>query len=241
MAVATSVLVVDDEANIRELVSVYLTAAGYSVATASDGAAAVEAARADEPDLIVLDIGLPGMSGAEVCSAIRGFSSVPIVMLTARSTDLDKVALLEAGADDYVVKPFSPPELVARVRAVLRRTSADPAENSGPASGQSTETVVSVGGLKLDAEAREVTVDGVPVAVTAREFDLLIAMARRPGVVFSREQLLEVALGFSEYLEARGVDVHVRHLREKLGDDAATPRFIETVRGVGYRVKRDAT
>jgi len=233
------VLVVDDEANIRELVSVYLTAAGYSVAAVADGASAVEAVRAGAPDLVVLDIGLPDMSGAEVCSAIRVFSAVPIVMLTARDTDLEKVALLEAGADDYVVKPFSPPELVARVRAILRRAGA-PGGAAGPEADVS-RAVVSVGGLRLDPEAREVTVDGDAVALTAREFDLLAAMARRPGVVFTREQLLESALGFADYSEARGVDVHVRHLREKLGDDAAAPRFIETVRGVGYRVKRDAT
>jgi DNA-binding response OmpR family regulator len=237
----TSVLVVDDEANIRELVSVYLTAAGYSVACAADGREAVEIVRASEPDLIVLDIGLPGMSGAEACSAIRAFSKVPIVMLTARDTDLDKVALLEAGADDYVVKPFSPPVLVARVRAVLRRAGGGAASEDGSTVARSAaEAVVTVGGLSLDAEEREVAVDGVPVALTAREFDLLMAMARRPGVVFSREQLLEAALGFSDYSEVRGVDVHVRHLREKLGDDATTPRFIETVRGVGYRVKREA-
>ena len=235
------VLVVDDEANIRELVSVYLTAAGYSVECASDGPEALAAVHASEPSLIVLDIGLPGMSGAEVCSAIRVFSRVPIVMLTARDTDLDKVALLEAGADDYVVKPFSPPELVARVRAVLRRTSGGPAERGGTPSGEARASLVSVGGLALDPEAREVSVDGALVALTAREFDLLLTMARHPGVVFSREQLLESAVGFSDFSEARGVDVHVRHLREKLGDDAAAPRFIETVRGVGYRVRRDAT
>ena len=238
----TSVLVVDDEANIRELVSVYLTAAGYAVTSASDGKAAVDAVRASVPDLIVLDIGLPKMNGAEVCSAIREFSAVPIVMLTARDTDLDKVALLEAGADDYVVKPFSPPVLVARVRAVLRRAGgAAEGEGARSPAGSGADSVVSVGGLSLDAEERLVTVDGAPVALTAREFDLLMAMARRPGVVFSREQLLEAALGFSDFSEVRGVDVHVRHLREKLGDDAVTPRFIETVRGVGYRVKRDAS
>ena len=233
------VLVVDDEANIRELVSLYLTAAGYSVSCAADGAAAVEAVKTAEPDLVVLDIGLPGASGAEVCSAIRAVSSVPIVMLTARDTDLDKVTLFEAGADDYVVKPFSPPELVARVRAILRRTDARPV--AAPQDVAEGGAVIAVGGLTLDAEAREVRVDDVAVALTAREFDLLMAMARRPGVVFSREQLLESALGFADFSEARGVDVHVRHLREKLGDDAAAPRFIETVRGVGYRVKRDAT
>ena len=243
-----TVLVVDDEANIRDLVSLYLTAAGFSVVCACDGDEALEHVRGGDVQLVVLDIMLPGMSGAEVCSAIREFSRVPIVMLTAREGALDKVALLEAGADDYVVKPFSPPELVARVRAVLRRTDDIAAPSDRDGAGESgtqgadavgDATVVSIGGLALDPDAREVLVDGAPVTLTAREFELLLAMARRPGVVFSREQLLEAALGFSDYAEARGVDVHVRHLREKLGDDASEPRFIETVRGVGYRVKRD--
>jgi DNA-binding response OmpR family regulator len=230
-----TVLVVDDEANIRELVSLYLTAAGYSVEFACDGREAVDKARAVAPDLIVLDIMLPGISGAEVTAQIRAFSRVPILMLTARDTDLDKVALLEAGADDYVVKPFSPPELVARVRAVLRRSEGQAAS---PVAG--SDSAVHLGGLMLDPESREIAVDGQQIALTAREFDLLLAMVRRPGAVFSREQLLESALGFSDFTEARGVDVHIRHLREKLGDDAAEPRFIETVRGVGYRVRRDA-
>ena len=233
-----TVLVVDDEANIRDLVGLYLTAAGFSVEQAEDGPSALAKFAEASPDLVVLDIMLPGMSGADVCSAIRAISAVPIVMLTARDTDLDKVALLEAGADDYIVKPFSPPELVARVRAVLRRTSAAPPAET-PAG--SSRGAVDVGALTIDPETREVTVDGEQVALTAREFDLLLAMARRPGVVFSREQLLESAIGFADYAEARGVDVHVRHLREKLGDTAADPRFIETVRGVGYRVRRDAT
>jgi DNA-binding response OmpR family regulator len=232
-----TVLIVDDEANIRELVSLYLTAAGFSVECAQSGPEAVEKVRALSPDLVVLDIMLPGATGAEVTAQVREFSRVPIVMLTARDTDIDKVSLLEAGADDYLVKPFSPPELVARVRAVLRRT-AETAEGARQADAGSQ--AVRIGGLAVDPESREVTVDGEPVALTAREFDLLLAMARRPGVVFSREQLLDAALGFSDFAEARGVDVHVRHLREKLGDDAALPRFIETVRGVGYRVKRDA-
>jgi len=235
-----TVLVVDDEANIRELVSVYLRAAGFDIESAPDGPSAIEIFRAVAPDLVVLDIMLPGMTGAEICAQIRAESRVPIVMLTARDTDADKVALLESGADDYVVKPFSPPELVARVRAVLRRVSADGAPAGESAASTPAETVVSAGGLTLDTETREVTVDGQPVALTAREFDLLLAMARRPGVVFSREQLLEAALGYADFAEARGVDVHVRHLREKLCDDAATPRFIETVRGVGYRVRKDA-
>lgn len=235
----TTVLVVDDEANIRELVSVYLQAAGFTIECAADGPSALERFHAVAPDLVVLDIMLPGMSGAEVCAKIRAESRVPIVMLTAKDTDADKVTLLEGGADDYVVKPFSPPELVARIRAVLRRTSGDAAAGE-VAAGRAAGTVVRAGGLVLDAETRDVTVDDQPIALTAREFDLLLAMTRRPGVVFSREQLLEAALGYADFAEARGVDVHIRHMREKLGDDAAAPRFIETVRGVGYRVRRDA-
>jgi two-component system response regulator ResD len=235
-----SILVVDDEANIRELVSVYLTAAGYSVDTAEDGIEALAKARSRAHDLIVLDIMLPGMDGAAVCSAIRAESRVPIIMLTARDTDLDKVAMLEAGADDYVVKPFSPPEFVARVRAILRR-SAEAASLAEHSIGTHSHAApVSVGGLSIDPATRDVIVDGAQIALTTREFDLLYAMAGEPGVVFSRETLLERAVGFADFVDARGIDVHVRHLREKLGDEAATPRFIETVRGVGYRVRKDA-
>jgi DNA-binding response OmpR family regulator len=154
-------------------------------------------------------------------------------MLTARDTELDKIALLEYGADDYVVKPFSPPELVARARAILRRADSAPQR---PA-----ERPITVGGLAIDPATREVTVDGVVVELTAKEFDLLATMAAEAGVVFSRERLLERAWGFVDYVDARGIDVHVRHVREKLGDEAAAPRFVETVRGVGYRVRRDAT
>jgi DNA-binding response OmpR family regulator len=235
-----TVLVVDDEANIRELVSVYLQAAGFTIEYAADGIAAIERFHAVSPDLVVLDIMLPGMTGAEVCAKIRAESSVPIVMLTAKDTDADKVALLESGADDYVVKPFSPPELVARVRAVLRRATGEGSATTDGTSSGSAATVVRTGGLVLDTETRDVTVDGKSIPLTAREFELLIAMARRPGVVFSRDQLLEAALGYADFAEARGVDVHIRHMRDKLGDDAAAPRFIETVRGVGYRVRKDA-
>jgi len=177
---------------------------------------------------------LPGIDGLQVCRAMRETASTPIIMLTARDSDLDKVALLEAGADDYVVKPFSPPELVARVRALLRRSAATHEETTAD---QGTE--VSAGGLTLNLAERTVSVDGAPVSLTAREFDLLARMASAPGVVFSRERLLESSTGLAEYAEARGVDVHVRHLREKLGDDAAAPRFVETVRGVGYRLRKD--
>ncbi len=230
------VLVIDDEANIRELVSVYLTAAGFTVQQAPDGVSGLREFERDTPDLVILDIMLPGMDGAEVCRRIRAQSVVPVIMLTARDTDLDKVKLLEAGADDYMTKPFSPPELVARVRAVLRRFQAAPA--SGPAA---PAPEIAVGGLRIDPASREVSVDGTPVELTAKEFDLLATMASEPGVVFSRERLLELVWGFDEFLEGRGVDVHIRHLREKLGDDAFAPRFVETVRGAGYRVRRATT
>lgn len=231
------VLVVDDEANIRELVRVYLTAAGLEVEEAADGETGLERARELRPDLVVLDIMMPGIDGLELCRALRAESDVPVVMLTARSGAVDKVALLEAGADDYIVKPFSPPELVARLRAVLRR-----AQTSVKASApdERHRTLV-LGGLSLDPATREVAVDGRPVPLTAREFDLLAALMFEPGVVFPRARLLECVWGFSEYVDERGVDVHVRHIREKLGDDATTPRFVETVRGVGYRVRKDAS
>jgi len=226
-----SILIVDDEANIRELVTVYFTAAGFDVRHAADGPSGLRSALEDPPDLVLLDIMLPGIDGQAVCRRLRETTKVPVIMLTARGGELDKVALLESGADDYVTKPFSPPELVARARAVLRRTQQVP---------QAPPTLVTVGGLSVDEAERRVTVDGVDVVLTAKEFDLLAAMASEPGVVFSRERLLERAWGFADFVDARGVDVHIRHLREKLGDEAASPRFVETVRGVGYRVRRDA-
>ncbi len=224
-----TILIVDDEANIRELVNVYLASAGFTVLEAADGPAALATLRDADPDVVILDLMLPGMDGAEVCRKMRCVSQVPIIILTARDTDVDKVALLDAGADDYVTKPFSPPELVARVRAVLRR------------GGKATcpEEALTLGGLILDPATREVVLDGEPVNFTAKEFDLLAVMLAEPGIVFSRSRLLERVWGLADYMDERGVDVHIRHLREKLGDDASTPRFIETVRGVGYRVHRD--
>jgi len=229
-----SVLVIDDAANIRELVALYFTAAGFEVRQAADGVGGLAAALDDPPDLVLLDIMLPGLDGAEVCRRIREASGVPIIMLTARDSALDKVGLLESGADDYVVKPFDPPELVARARAVLRRSS-------GGAIAEAPAAPIAVGGLRVDTAQRAVSVDGAPVELTAKEFDLLATMAAEPGVVFSRDRLLERVWGFTDFVEERGVDVHVRHLREKLGDDANEPRFVETVRGVGYRVRKDAS
>jgi len=222
-------LVVDDEANIRELVGLYLQSAGLEVEYCADGEEAVARACAGDCDVIVLDIMLPSMDGIEVCRRIRERSDVPIIMLTAREGDLDKVGALETGADDYVTKPFSPPELVARVRALIRRAGTPVAQS----------TTLRIGTLEIDPATRDVSVAGSHVTLTAREFDLLHALARQPGVVLTRRQLLEAAWGFAEYVDERGVDVHIRHIREKLGDDAAAPRFIETVRGVGYRAVRD--
>lgn len=220
-------LVVDDEANIRELVGLYLEGAGFTVTYSADGAEAVDLACGGGFDIVILDVMLPSMSGVEACRKIRECSAVPIIMLTARDSDLEIVGALETGADDYVTKPFSPPELVARVRAILRRAP----------SGQSRGPIV-VGSLVLDPSTHEVTVDGAPVTLTAKEFDLLHALMRQPGVVLTRQQLLEAAWGFTEFVDERGVDVHIRHIREKLGDDASEPRFIETLRGVGYRAVR---
>jgi DNA-binding response OmpR family regulator len=229
-----TVLVIDDAANIRELIALYFTAAGFDVLQAADGPSGLTYALEGEPDLVLLDIMLPGLDGASVCRGIRERSDVPVIMLTARDADIDKVALLEAGADDYVVKPFSPPELIARARAVLRR-----GRGGESAHAEATPEAIRVGGLAIDPSTREVTVDGAAVELTAKEFDLLATMAADPGVVFSRDRLLERVWGFTEFVEGRGVDVHVKHLREKLGDDAGVPRFIETVRGVGYRVRKD--
>lgn len=228
-----TVLVIDDEATICDLIELYLTAAGLDVLCAHDGAQGLSLFRECSPELVLLDFMLPGMDGLEVCRAIRAESSTPIVMLTARDSDKDKVTLLEAGADDYVVKPFSPPVLVARVRAVLRRSNG---ELGG--AGFTTAERIDRGGLTIVPAERHVAVDGRPVGLTAREFDLLHVLAEQPGVVFTREQLLSRVADGAEYVDIRGVDVHVRHLREKLDDDANSPRFIETVRGVGYRLRK---
>lgn len=230
-----SVLVVEDEANMLELVSVYLTAAGFKVIPARDGVSGREAFDVARPDVVVMDLMLPGLSGQALLKHIRDSASTPVVVLTARDSDIDKVELLEGGADDYVTKPFSPPELIARIRALLRRTSTHEVTDEGL---PDDERVIHIGGLSISPAEREVTVDGSPVDLTTREFDILIAMARRPGVVFSREQLLTSVVGLTEYVDPRGVDVHVRHLRAKLGDDAHRPRFVETVRGAGYRIKK---
>ena len=220
------VLVVDDEVPLTVVVSSYLEREVFKVSVAHTGPDAVEAARNDRPDLIVLDVMLPGFDGVEVCRQVRQFSDAYIIMLTARDEEVDKILGLSMGADDYLVKPFSPRELIARVRAMLRRP------RTSSTSGLAELRVV--GGLTIDLEARLVLVDGAPVEVTRTEFDVLAAMVSRPRAVLTRRQLIEAVWGPGWYGDEHVVDVHVNHLRTKLGDDATDPRFVRTVRGVGY-------
>jgi len=218
------VLVVDDEMKIARLVRDYLTEAGFDVALASTGPAAVAAVRSDRPDLVVLDLGLPGMDGYDVTRAIRGRSAIPIIMLTARSEETDRIVGLELGADDYVVKPFSPRELVARVKAVLRRTGGEVA----------TETI-RVMDVQIDLPHRSVDRGGSRIELTATEFELLRALASNPGRVFTRGQLLDSIRGVSFESYERAIDAHIKNLRKKLEPDPRRPRYVLTVYGVGYK------
>jgi len=221
------VLVVDDEVPLTGVVSSYLVREGFDVSVAHSGPDAVESARALGPVLIVLDVMLPGFDGIEACRQIRQFSDAYIIMLTARDEEVDKVLGLSMGADDYIIKPFSPRELIARVRAMLRRPRASSADGLFAAR-------IEVGGLSLDAEARTLHVDGRLTEVTRTEFDLLAVMASRPRAALTRRQLIEAVWGPGWFGDEHVVDVHIGHLRTKLGDDASEPRFIRTVRGVGY-------
>ena len=222
-----TILVVDDAPNIVELLRLYLEGAGYATVVATDGPAAVELHRKHRPDLVILDLMLPGMDGFEVCRAIRREADTPVLMLTARTDDVDAIVGLELGADDYVTKPFNPRALVARVKAILRRT--DGTVRLG--------RPIEVGSLRIEPRRREVFVGERGVELRAREFDLLAALARDPGVVLSRESLLEDVWGTDFAGETRTVDVHVSELRKKLGPDGPT---IESVRGIGYRLIADA-
>ena len=219
------ILVVDDEAPILELVRGYLEREGFSVETAMDGPSAVAAVRALPPEVVILDVMLPGLDGIEVCRQIRTFSDAYVLMLTARGEEIDRVMGLTVGADDYLVKPFSPRELVARVKA-LRRRPRRPA-GAHPAVPH---------GLELDEARRLVRVDGAPIELTALEFDLLAVLARDPGVVVTRQSLLDRLWGAEFVADDHLVDVHIANLRRKLGDDPGRPRFVQTVRGVGYRL-----
>jgi two-component system response regulator ResD len=220
------VLVVDDEPTVREVVQHYLEREGYRVQVAGDGAAALAALAADAPDLIVLDLMLPGVDGLDVCRQVRARGSTPIIMLTAKGHESDRIVGLELGADDYVVKPFSPRELVARVRSVLRRTLASDAQRPAP---------LQAGDVRVDPSTREVTVAGRPVSLTVREFDLLAFLVRHPRQVFTRGQLLRQVWEYTWLGDTSTVTVHVRRLREKVEDDPSNPRRLQTVYGVGYR------
>ncbi|HEX2705047.1 MAG TPA: response regulator transcription factor [Candidatus Lustribacter sp.] len=227
------VLVVDDEQALAGVVAGYLEREGFAVDLAYDGPAAVAAAREHRPELVVLDVMLPGFDGIEVCRQLRGFSDAYIIMLTARDEEVDKVVGLSVGADDYLVKPFSPRELIARVRAMLRRprTVTGAAVDDAPAAGTQPLTV---GGLVVDTVAHRASLDGGPVDLTRTEFDLLATMAARPRAAFTRRQLIDAVWGPEWYGDEHVVDVHVGHVRRKLGDDASNPTHIRTVRGVGY-------
>ena len=224
-----TVLVVDDEPNLVELVQGYLEREGFAVLTARDGPAALDAARTGRPDLVVLDLMLPGLDGVEVCRRLRVFSDAYVLMLTARAEEIDKIVGLSVGADDYLTKPFSPRELVARVKAMLRRprSGASAAETDLPAPRQ-------LGELLIDEARHEVTKHGQILPLTGREFALLLTLASHPGRVFTRDQLLERVWG-EQYYDDHVVDVHVGNLRKKIEDDPSAPRYVETVRGVGYR------
>jgi two-component system alkaline phosphatase synthesis response regulator PhoP len=223
----TKILVIDDEPSITNLVSAYLKPEGYEVFTAGDGPAGLKAARAFKPDIIVLDVMLPGMDGIELLSRLRRESQVYVILLTARTEETDKIVGLSVGADDYVTKPFSPRELVARIKSALRRLQTG---------GETDETTrLSFKRVLIDAAARTVILDGVPVELTAIEFDLLRALAENRGRVLTREQLLEKVWGGSYFGEIRVVDVHLGHVRQKLGDNGTGSGLITTVRGVGYR------
>ena len=221
------ILIVDDELPIRDLVRGYLEREGYDTQSAEDGAAALSLARDGDFDVIVLDVMLPGLDGIEVCRQIRTFSDAYVLMLTARSEEIDKLVGLAVGADDYLTKPFSPRELVARVKALLRRPRAATALSAPPPTSNS--------GLVVDPARRRVILDGEEVELTRTEFDLLAALGRDPGVVVQRAELLESVWG-PDYDDDHLIDVHIANLRRKLGDQADAPRFIETVRGVGYRM-----
>jgi DNA-binding response OmpR family regulator len=228
--VCAHVLVVDDDETVRDVVGRYLGAAGHEVELAADGVAALQAARATPPDVVVLDLMLPGLGGLDVCRALRADGDLPpIVMLTALGEEDDRLLGLELGADDYVTKPFSPRELVLRVGSILRRTA-----------GSSSSPLLVDGALRVDPAAREATLDGRALALTTREFDLLAFLLARPGHAFTREELLAQVWGW-EFGDRSTVTVHVRRLREKIEADPTAPRRIATIWGTGYRYDADAT
>jgi DNA-binding response OmpR family regulator len=222
-----SILVIEDEPSIAEVISLYLSRAGFNVQTSADGQAALAILEKHIPDLVVMDLMLPGMDGYSLTRWLRERSNVPIIMLTARREVMDRIAGLEMGADDYLVKPFSPQELVSRVRAVLRRGGGEaPEVGTRP---------LEIGALLIDPRSREVRLNGQVIELTTKEFDLLHLFARHPRQVFSRDHLLERVWGVSDYIDPGTVTVHVRRLREKIEADPSAPRLLVTVWGVGYK------
>ena len=226
------VLVVDDERALADLVASYLTRDGFEVSMAQDGQQAIDQARQVDPDVMVLDLGLPVVDGVEVCRVVRTFSDCYIIMLTARTEEIDKLIGLSVGADDYLTKPFSPRELLARIHAMLRRP------RTATASGQFLPEVPprAFGALSIEVAGREVRLHGETVALTRTEFDVLAALSGRPAMVFSRRQLIDAVWDQTWVGDEHLVDVHVGHLRKKLGDDPGSPRYVRTVRGIGYRM-----
>ena len=224
-----TILLVDDEQHIIDLAKMYLEQEGWKTTSATDGAIALQRILSEKPSLVVLDLMLPGLDGWEVCRRVRAQSDIPIIMLTARSDDIDKIVGLELGADDYMTKPFNPRELVARVKAILRRSDKKPA----PAA-ESADTPIVIENLSIYPQRRVTIVNGNTVDLRMKEFDLLLTLAENPGIVFSREKLLDVVWGFDFAGETRTVDVHVAHLRHKL--EGMRPQ-IETVWGVGYKLE----
>ena len=222
-----TILVVDGEPSINEVVSIYLGRAGYRVLVAEDGEAALKLLEEQPPDLVVLDLMLPKVDGLEITRRLRAEGAIPIIMLTTRREETDRIVGLEMGADDYVVKPFSPRELVSRVRAVLRRTR-------GSAPAQAGKPLV-FGDLRIDPQTRLVEVGGEERTLTAKEFDLLWTLVRHPRQVFNRNQLLDIVWGLTDYIDPSTVTVHVRRLREKIESEPSNPRYIQTVWGVGYK------
>ncbi|GAA3273642.1 response regulator transcription factor [Dactylosporangium vinaceum] len=228
---AARVLVVEDDQHLAHLVSRYLQRDDFEVEHAGDGAAAVTHARRFAPDVVILDIGLPGIDGLEVCRRLRQFTDCYIIMLTARDDEIDKLVGLTVGADDYLTKPFSHRELVARVKVLLRRP-----RRPHPAASPAIPPAVTVGALRIDPAAREVHLHDRLIPLTPTEFDLLITLATHRAMVLSRRQLVDAVWGPAWVGDERMIDVHIRNLRRKLGDDATTPKYIRTIRGAGYRI-----
>jgi DNA-binding response OmpR family regulator len=221
------ILVVDDETQIVKVLKAYLEQVGYQVVTAVDGKSALAVFQREKPDFMVLDLNLPGLDGLEVCRTVRRQSNIPILMLTARAEEADKLIGLELGADDYVVKPFSPREVVARVRTIFRRASGEVPEAE----------IVRVGGLQIDLDQHTVTVSGHPVELTPTEFDILVVLARQPKRVFTRLQIMEQAQGSAFEGYERTIDAHIKNIRFKIEPDPKNPTFIQTVFGVGYKIE----